>query len=134
MSYNLNNGHIIDASNHDHSPITITRDCIITITNHELCIASWSRTALLPPPSNLGTLNCYFFIAYLGFTDKEMDFEINLFFSLTKVFGHLENFLILLYIFSINQVKKDTRHIFLSVYTLLWWKKISLSLNPFPCL
>ena len=46
------------------------------------------------PPSlgNLGILNCYFFIAYLGFEYHEMDFEINFIFSLTKVFQHLENF------------------------------------------
>ena len=33
----------------------------------------------------LGILNCYFFIGYLGLLDHEMDFEINLFFSFTKV-------------------------------------------------
>ena len=30
----------------------------------------------------------YFFIAYLGFTDHEMDFETNLFFFLHKFFWH----------------------------------------------
>ena len=46
-----------------------------------------------PPPAplaNLGILNCYFFIGYLGLIDHEMDFEMNLFFSLTKVVWHLE--------------------------------------------
>ena len=33
----------------------------------------------------LGILNCYFFIGYLGLLDHEMDSEINLFFSFTKV-------------------------------------------------
>ena len=35
--------------------------------------------------ANLGILNCYFLIGYLGLIDHEMDFEINYFFSLTKV-------------------------------------------------
>ena len=43
-----------------------------------------------PPLANLGLLNCYFFIGYLGLIDHEMDFEMNLFFSLTKVVWHLE--------------------------------------------
>jgi len=75
-------------------------------------IKKWSNLGIclnLPdlPPSlgNLGSLNCYFFIAYLGFEDYEMDFEINFVFSLTKVFKHLENFRILLLILSINQMK-----------------------------
>ena len=34
----------------------------------------------LPPLAKLGILNCYFFIAYLGFTEHEMDFDTNLFF------------------------------------------------------
>ena len=37
------NGHIIGARNHDHNPITITRDSIITVTNHDLWIETWSR-------------------------------------------------------------------------------------------
>ena len=39
-----------------------------------------------------------FFIAYLGSMDHEMDFESNLFFSLTKVVWHLEKFSALPYI------------------------------------
>ena len=40
-----------------------------------------SKPLLLPPsPFNLGTLNNYFFIAYLGFKDHEMDFEKLIFF------------------------------------------------------
>ena len=48
---------------------------------------SWESvpTSLTPPLANLGILNCYFFIGYLGLIDHEMDFEMNLFFSLTKV-------------------------------------------------
>ena len=38
-----------------------------------------------PTLAYLGILNCYFFIGYLGLLDHEMDFEINLFFSFTKV-------------------------------------------------
>ena len=38
-----------------------------------------------PPLANLGILNCYFFIGYLALIDQEMDFEMNLFFPLTKV-------------------------------------------------
>ena len=46
----------------------------------------------LPLPFNLGTLNCYFFIAYLGFRDIEKYFESNLLFSFTKVVWHLDYF------------------------------------------
>ena len=35
--------------------------------------------------ANLVILNCYFFIGYLALIDQEMDFEMNLFFPLTKV-------------------------------------------------
>ena len=38
-----------------------------------------------PTLAYLGILNCYFFIGYLDLLDHEMDFEINLFFSFTKV-------------------------------------------------
>ena len=38
-----------------------------------------------PTLAYLGILNCYFFIGYLGLLDHEMDFEIKLFFSFTKV-------------------------------------------------
>jgi len=38
-----------------------------------------------PTLAYLGILNCYFFIGYLGLLYHEMDFEINLFFSFTKV-------------------------------------------------
>ena len=41
------NGYIIGAINHDHSPVTITRDYIITVTNHDLWIETWSRTVLV---------------------------------------------------------------------------------------
>ena len=44
-----------------------------------------SRNLLDLPLSNLGTLNCYFYIDYLDFSDHKMDFVSNLFFSLTKV-------------------------------------------------
>jgi len=37
-----------------------------------------------PTLAYLGILNCYLFIGYLDL-DHEMDFEINLFFSFTKV-------------------------------------------------
>ena len=68
----------------------------------------------LPPSlAYLGILNCYFFIAYLGSIDHEMDFEINLFFPLTKVSWHLENFCILQYTFFINQI--ENWQIFLSI-------------------
>ena len=46
-----------------------------------------------PTLAYLGILNCYFFIGYLGLLDHEMDFEINLFFSFTKVSWHLEKFI-----------------------------------------
>ena len=54
----------------------------------------------LPPLPPLGsvTLNIFFFIADLGFRDYEMDFEINLFFSLTKLVWHLEKNHLLPYI------------------------------------
>ena len=42
-----------------------------------------------PTLAYLGILNCYFFIGYLGLLDHVMDFEINLFFSFTKVAQHL---------------------------------------------
>ena len=58
---------------------------------------SWESNSN-PPLANLGILNCYFFIGYLGLIDHEMDFEMNLFFSLTKVVWHLEIFLALPYI------------------------------------
>ena len=43
-----------------------------------------------------------FFIAYLGFKDHEMDFELNLIFP-SQVFRHFENFRVL-FIFSIDQM------------------------------
>ena len=58
-----------------------------------------------PPLAKLGILNCYFFIAYLGFIEHEMDFDINLFFCHTKVFWHLEKFRIQPYISSINPMQ-----------------------------
>ena len=54
-------------------------------------VGNLSQPAWPPRPlANLGILNCYFFIGYLGLIDHEMDFEMNLFFSLTKVVWHLE--------------------------------------------
>ena len=38
-----------------------------------------------PTLAYLGILNCYFFIGYLGLLDHKMDFDINLFFSFTKM-------------------------------------------------
>ena len=57
------------------------------------------------PLARLGILNCYFFIAYLGFTEHEMDFDRNLFFCHTKVFWHLEKFRVQPYISSINRMQ-----------------------------
>ena len=46
----------------------------------------WAQIRLDPPTlANLGILNCYFFIGYLDLVDHEMDFDINLFFSFTKL-------------------------------------------------
>ena len=53
----------------------------------------------LPPPFNLGTLNCYFFITSLAYTDNEKDFETNLNFSFTKVVWHLDYFGVLYLMF-----------------------------------
>ena len=45
-----------------------------------------SQIARDPPTiANLGILNYKFFIAFLALIDHEMDFEINLFFSFTKM-------------------------------------------------
>ena len=59
----------------------------------------------LPPLARLGILNCYFFIAYLGFIEHEMDFDINLFFCHPKVFWHSEKFRVQPYISSINPMQ-----------------------------
>ena len=59
-------------------------------------VGNLSQPRWPPPLANLGILNCYFFIGYLGLIDHEMDFEMNLFFSLTKVVWHLEKCLIFL--------------------------------------
>ena len=48
---------------------------------------SWESvpTSLTPPPSQLGNPSLLFFIGYLGLIGHEMDFEINIYFSLTEV-------------------------------------------------
>ena len=59
-----------------------------------------------PPLAKLRILNCYFFIAYLGFTEHEMDFDTNLFFCHTKVDWYLEKFRFPLYITTIIPMQK----------------------------
>ena len=55
---------------------------------------------LLDPPPKLyfGPLFVILLIAYLGFRDYEMDFEINLYFPPTKLVWHLEKNHLLPYI------------------------------------
>ena len=71
-----------------------------------------------PPPPNLGTLNCYFFIDYLDFMDHEMDFESNLFFSLTKVVWHLR-FSAILYLM-VQEQTSDYSKCQPCVYFVFW--------------
>ena len=57
-------------------------------------VGKWSKPCLTPSPTlpGLVSLTVIFFIVYLPLIDHEMYFEQNLYFSLTKVVWHLENF------------------------------------------
>ena len=65
----------------------------------------WYMNLFLIPNRGHYYAACAIFIAYLGFIEHEMDFDINLFFCHTKVFWHLEKFRIQPYISSINPMQ-----------------------------
>ena len=56
-----------------------------------------------PPLPGLDSLTGIFFIVYLALIGHEIDFEQNLYFSLTKVVWHLENFAFFPYVYTIKQ-------------------------------
>ena len=57
-----------------------------------------------PPLPGLDSLTGIFFIVYLALIGHEIDFEQNLYFSLTKVVWHLENFAFFPYVYTIKQI------------------------------
>ena len=79
-------------------------------------VAAWGshQNKIKIHPNLPDSLNCYFFIVYLGSTDHEMDFEINLFFSSQRWWN---TFFSLPYIITIDHSYRGKKEKILSVRT-----------------